>query len=225
MGISITFDPFIIGCEASTVNESLLQISRVQGFTVFPVQLPSSIFHTARVPLQILSLYFVFPHFPSSPHPLLKSVPLFSASPQWSANIITVLTMSDSQDPADTVKELPLRPAASKTINYPQQTDPLPETSEDKQDSTPNSPKSQSPEELPIEIDQAKKKKKKSKARPKSKRGKVRLLTNAKNCSQTEFYRTSLPVSKSTMSTHPLPPRNLALKRSSTMCMFPTPNV
>ncbi|KAI2918704.1 hypothetical protein CBS147371_4141 [Aspergillus niger] len=80
--------------------------------------------------------------------------------------------MSDSEDPADTVKELPLRPAASKTINDPQQTDPLPETSEDKPDSTPNSPKSQSLEELPIEIDQAKKKKKKSKARPKSKRGK-----------------------------------------------------
>ncbi|GCB22153.1 argonaute-binding protein 1 [Aspergillus awamori] len=80
--------------------------------------------------------------------------------------------MSDSQDPADTVKELPLRPAASKTINDTQQTDPLPETSEDKPDSTPNSPKSQSLEELPIEIDQAKKKKKKSKARPKSKRGK-----------------------------------------------------
>ncbi|GKZ84585.1 hypothetical protein AnigIFM56816_010138 [Aspergillus niger] len=80
--------------------------------------------------------------------------------------------MPDSQDPADTVKELPLRPAASKTINDPQQTDPLPETSEDKPDSTPNSPKSQSLEELPIEIDQAKKKKKKSKARPKSKRGK-----------------------------------------------------
>ncbi|GKZ65372.1 hypothetical protein AnigIFM50267_008425 [Aspergillus niger] len=80
--------------------------------------------------------------------------------------------MSDSHDPADTVKELPLRPAASKIINDTQQTDPLPETSEDKPDSTPNSPKSQSLEELPIEIDQAKKKKKKSKARPKSKRGK-----------------------------------------------------
>ncbi|GLA15802.1 hypothetical protein AnigIFM62618_002352 [Aspergillus niger] len=80
--------------------------------------------------------------------------------------------MSDSQDPADTVKELPLRPAASKTINNPQQTDPLPETSEDKPDSTPTSPKSQPLEELPIEIDQAKKKMKKSKARPKSKRGK-----------------------------------------------------
>ncbi|RDH31847.1 Argonaute complex, subunit Arb1 [Aspergillus welwitschiae] len=80
--------------------------------------------------------------------------------------------MSDSHDPADTVKELPLRPAASKIIDDTQQTDPLPETSEDKPDSTPNSPKSQSLEELPIEIDQAKKKKKKSKARPKSKRGK-----------------------------------------------------
>ncbi|PYH71540.1 uncharacterized protein BO88DRAFT_478266 [Aspergillus vadensis CBS 113365] len=80
--------------------------------------------------------------------------------------------MSDSQDPSDTGKELPFRPAASKTINDPQKTDQLPETPEDKPDSAPNSPKSQSLEELPIEFDQAKKKRKKSKTRPKSKRGK-----------------------------------------------------
>ncbi|RAK87965.1 hypothetical protein BO79DRAFT_266717 [Aspergillus costaricaensis CBS 115574] len=80
--------------------------------------------------------------------------------------------MSDSHDPSDTGKKLPFRPAASKTINDPQQTDRSPETSEDKPDSAPNSPKFQSLEELPIEFDQAKKKKKKSKTRPKSKRGK-----------------------------------------------------
>ncbi|OJZ83958.1 hypothetical protein ASPFODRAFT_209672 [Aspergillus luchuensis CBS 106.47] len=80
--------------------------------------------------------------------------------------------MSDSRDPSDTGKELPFRPAASKTIDDPQQTDQLPETPEDNPDSAPNSPKSQSLEELPIEFDQAKKKKKKSKTRPKSKRGK-----------------------------------------------------
>ncbi|GAQ44376.1 hypothetical protein AtubIFM55763_011394 [Aspergillus tubingensis] len=80
--------------------------------------------------------------------------------------------MSDSQDPSDTGKKLPFRPAASKTINDPQQKDQSPETPEDKPDSAPNSPKSQSLEELPIEFDQAKKKKKKNKTRPKSKRGK-----------------------------------------------------
>ncbi|OJJ70612.1 hypothetical protein ASPBRDRAFT_180704 [Aspergillus brasiliensis CBS 101740] len=80
--------------------------------------------------------------------------------------------MSDSQDQPVTTKDLPLRPAAPTTINEPHQADHLPETPDDKPDSAPNSPILQSPEELPIEFDQAKKKKKKSKARPKSKRGK-----------------------------------------------------
>ena len=181
------------------------------------MQLPSSISHTSRLPLQLLSLS-IFPHFPPSPHPLLKGDSLFFVSSQGS---VTALTMSDSQDPSDTGKKLPFRPAASKTINDPQQTDQSPETSEDKPDSAPNSPKSQSLEELPIEFDQAKKKKKKNKTRPKSKRGKVRMLTDATTCSQTKVYRTSQPASKSTTSTRPLLPRSLALRRSSTMCMSP----